>query len=515
MSAHGRLRAPAGLSFVLVLLFGAEVFAQESTIVQKRSIDRTLQEYLFFGAQLGVRHRNIVYAEDAAPGPGARNELRVYVNGTAQSGVGGPLSAYVGLGFVGRSAADLFGDPIADPYDDFLLRRNLRVFGAYGEWAHRDENRREQYVIRAGRLSDYDARARLLTYDGLFARLSLGDHVGLTLFGGRRAVLDGDLPDERTDVLAQLAAGGDLRLLFGDLRARLGYRLEEIHRAILSLSLLPELFSLTLGGEVLLGGKSAAELDPTTSDAGLAAIIYLNGDVRSASGATGLIGWLEVQLGTDPRPFGRGGLAPSQLEIDAASRTPLSASRLDRLFLGQRQPHFLGELTFEHWLVETVAISAGAFGRIPLEREKVRSLQPATIEGWLGPELLLASGIRAALQVRYALEDPGAPGRIFTFVGDGVRRYGSLRLFGEVPIPLGERWALSVRPEGEGFFFSTEGPLSRTANQLGFAAGAVAAVKAGQGFSIAGRYGVVALPEFGADRVEAIHEVEVWVGGAY
>lgn len=499
----------------VLLLASAEGLAQEPEIVKRRSIDRTLREYLFFGAQLGARHRNIVYAEDAAPGPGSRNELRVYVNGTAQTGMNGPLSAYVGLGFVGRTAADVFGDPIADPYDDFDLRRNLRVFGAYGEWAHRDEDRRKQYVIRAGRLSDYDARSRLLTYDGLFARLSLGDHVGLSLFGGRRAILDGALPDDRTDVLAQLAAGADLKLLFGDFRGRLGYRLEEIHRAILSVSLAPDLFSLTLGGEVLLGGGASASLLSSGDGSDLAGVLYLSGDVRSAGGATGLAGWLEVQLGTDPRPFGRGGVGPSQQEITAAARTPLSAARLDRLFFGQRQPHFLGELTFEHWLVETVAISAGAYGRIPLSKEDVRSLQPATVEGWLGPEILLPSGIRAALQARYGLEDPGEPGRIFSFSGDGVRRYGSLRLFGEAPIPIGERWALSVRPEAEGFFFSSEGPLSRADDQLGFAAGVLAAVKQGEGFSIAARYGAVALPEFGADGVSLIHEVEVWIGGAY
>jgi hypothetical protein len=496
----------------VVLLVG------QPTIVEKRAVDRSLREYLFLDAQLGLRHRNILYAEDAADGPGARNELRVYVNGQAQSGFEGALAAYVGLGFVGRLTTDIAGDPIADPYDDFTLERNLRVFGAYGEWTHRDEQRRERYAVRAGRLSDWDARANLLVYDGIFGRAAIGDVVAISIFGGRRAILDGELPDDRRDALAQLVAGANVDGTFGDFSARLGYRLEEVHRALASIGWEDDAFGFDLSGELIAGGKEALETDVTVHGAesagSVAGIIRLGGDGRTASGATSISGWIEAQLGRDPRTFGRGGIGPKPAELDATIGIPASAAVLDRLFFGPEQAHFSGELVFAQSIIPELAIDAGVFGRLPLGSDAKRSHQPALIEAWLGPSLHFASGIRTAVEARFAFEDPGDSERIFDARGDGLRRYSSLRLFAEIPIPIGELVLLSIRPEGEGFLYTSEGPTSRAQNQPGIAGDLLVALSI-SAFDLAARYGVSVLPDFGADGVGTIHEIEIWIGGTY
>jgi hypothetical protein len=491
----------------------------QPTLVEKRAVDRSLREYLFLDAQLGLRHRNILYAEDAAPGPGARNELRVYLNGQAQSGVEGALAAYVGLGFVGRLSTDIAGDPIADPYDDFAIERNLRVFGAYGEWTHRDELRRERYAVRVGRLSDFDARANLLVYDGVFGRAAVADVATISVFGGRRAILDGELPDDRSDALAQLVAGANVDGRFGDFSARVGYRLEEVHRALASIGWADEdLLSFDLMGEVIVGGRDALETDARIhgEDVGgsVAGVIRLSGGGRTLSGATSLFGWAEAQLGEDPRTYGRGGIGPTPRQLDATIGIPASAGTLDRLFLGPEQAHFSGELVFEQWIIPELAIDAGLFGRLPLGAEARRSHQPATIEAWLGPSLLLASGIRTAVEARFAFEDPGKSDRVFDARGDGLRRYSALRLFAEIPIELSELLLLSIRPEGEGFLYTTEGPTSRAENQPGFAAGLLLALGL-PSFNVAARYGVSALPDFGGDGIGTIHQIEIWLGGSY
>jgi hypothetical protein len=491
----------------------------QPTLVEKRAVDRSLREYLFLDAQLGLRHRNILYAEDAAPGPGARNELRVYLNGQAQTGVEGSLAAFVGLGFVGRLSTDVAGDPIADPYDDFAIERNLRVFGAYGEWTHRDELRRERYAVRAGRLSDFDARANLLLYDGIFARAAIGDVAAVSIFGGRRAILDGELPDDRSDALAQLVAGANVDGTFGDFSARLGYRLEEVHRALASIGWeSDDLLRFELMGEVVLGGAEALETDARINGEELggsvSGVVRLSGEGRTLSGATSLFGWIEAQLGEDPRTYGRGGIGPTPTQLDATIGIPTSAGTLDRLFLGPEQAHFSGELVFEQWIIAELAIDAGVFGRLPLGAEAKRSHQPATIEAWLGPSLLLAGGIRTAIEARFAFEDPGESERVFDGRGDGLRRYSALRVFAEIPWELSELLLLSIRPEGEGFLYDTEGPTSRTENQPGFSAGLLLALNV-SAFAVAARYGVSALPDFGGDGIGTIHQIEIWIGGSY
>jgi hypothetical protein len=149
----------------------------------------------------------------------------------------------------------------------------------------------------------------------------------------------------------------------------------------------------------------------------VAGVVRLFGEGRTLSGATSLIGWIEAQLGEDPRTYGRGGIGPTPTQLDATIGIPTSAGTLDRLFLGPEQAHFSGELVFEQWILPELAIDAGVFGRLPLGAEAKRSHQPATIEAWVGPTLLLASGIRTAIAARFAFEDPGESERLFAARG--------------------------------------------------------------------------------------------------
>ena len=193
---------------------------------------------------------------------------------------------------------------------------------------------------------------------------------------------------------------------------------------------------------------------------------------------------------------------------------PVSAGTLDRIFFGPAQSHFSGELILEQWIITQLAINAGVYGRLPLSAEDRRSLQPGTIEAWLGPELMMPSGIRTAIEARFALDDPGESGRVLSVRGDGIRRYSSLRLFAEIPIEISDAIILSIRPEAEGFLFTSEGPTSRAENEPGFAAALLLAFQL-YNFNVAVRYDVSALPAFGGDGIGTIHQIEIWLGGAY
>ncbi len=271
--------------------------------------------------------------------------------------------------------------------------------------------------------------------------------------------------------------------------------------------------NLALTGEMLLSGGSIQPAGDERDD-GLAGVVRLDGGARTPSGATAVTGWLEAQVGRDPRTFGRGGLGPSAVELERTIGAPISAGTLDRLFLGPELAHVSGELLFEQWIVSELAVDLGVFGRLPLSAADRRSLRPSTLEVWLGPEMLLAGGLRAALEARLSFEDPGASGRVFARDGDGVRRSSSLRLYAEIPLELSEQVLLSIRPEGEAFLFTTSGPLTRAENERGFAAGLLATLRIA-GFSVAARYDVSALPAFGGDGVATIHEIELWLGGTY
>lgn len=509
----------AGLaSWALVVLSFSPRFAwaqaPSATAVTRSETRRSFAEYLFLGAQLGLRQRAAVYAEAATPGPNGRGELRFFLNGRGTTGPNGPLGAYLGLGVIGRTPVtptDLAGDPLLDPYDNFEVSQNLRLLSAHLEYQHRPEEGPADLVVRAGRLANLDGRAMVLLYDGAALRYSPIPIFGVTVFGGRRASLDRGFADQRGDLEAQLVAGGAVDLALEALHLELAHQYEDLQQTRLSVGWAPSaLLSVGLSAQALYGAPALAE-----GKSGFATVLRLDADYASESGATTGYLVLEGQLGTDPRSYGRGGRAPTLAELQAVRGLAIADAKLDRLFFGAEPGHGHAELALTHWVLPFLGVSGGVFGRSPWSNEDLLSLRPRVLEAWLGPELAFGLGQRVAVELRLALEDPGESARIFTTVGDGPRRQQSVRAFAELPIHFGESVVLALRPEGELYAWSSRGPSSEASGQVGYSAGGLFTLGWGQNLRLTGRYGVANLPDLIADGVSLIHDAEVILEGAY
>jgi hypothetical protein len=486
---------------------------------ERGTLRRTLREYLFLDATFGGRYRRAVYAEDVAPGPEDRGELRVTVNGSWRDATG-PLGAYVGIALAGRVPEHITGadpDPFSDPLDRdrLALGRNIRLFGAHAEYVVKDEDRRERAALRLGRLSDLDDRAQLVIYDGGSGRLALSRSITVGIFGGRRAYLDRGFPNQREDAPIELVGGASFDLRSDAFSSELSYRFEEVHRPALRVGFdVNDSTMIDLEVSALISKAAPSLVAGESDEGGTAMIARTGGDFRSAGLETALAWSFEAQLGTDPRSFGRSGLLRSE-DIAASTQVPFSEARIDRLFLGPEGSNVRGEISFEHWLAKTFGLTGGVFARVPLGSDAQDSLHPQVIELWAGPELSTWDSNRAGLEVRYAIQDPGPVGRLFGRTGDGVRSWGTIRLFGEIGARLNEELRLAVRPEVEVSTRNTEGPLSRTENLYGFAGGALATIASSSGFDAAARYGIESLPTFDNEGVELVHAVELWIGGSY
>ncbi len=502
--------------FGTILGVGASLFvgsgsagAEGTDGAARATLERSVREYLFLNAQLGVEQRLASYADGSPAGPSGRSEGRVHINAQA-SGLG-PFGAYVGAAVLGRlsrtTAADV-GDPLLDPYDDFSARRNLRIFGAYGEYTMVDEDGRTRLVVRAGRLSNLDRDAGLLLCDGASVRLAATKDVDVEAYGGRRATLDRGFADGRDDLTLQLCGGARVAARFGDLSAEAGYRFEGAHRPYAGVEWWTPGLSLGLRGEAILGSDGDESRDP-------AIVIRTDGHFTTSSGSFAATWLVEGQINEDPRVYGRGGLLPRTADVLGAVSLRIDQSPLDRLFFGADLPHLRAYATVEQWLSGIISLQGGLFARIPLSSEDKSSMRPQIIEGWLGPELALARGWRVGTELRIAAEDPGDPGRLFGTVGDGERSRLGVRGWAELPFALNETMTLSVRPEVEGRITSTRGPLSETNDQTGIAAGVVASYVWDRRFRLAARYGIESLPEFFTDGVTTVHGAEVWLEGTY
>lgn len=499
---------------------GGQIWAQD--IDGRQDLRRSLREYLFFNVQLGLRSQTAVYADDSIEGPDGRSELRFHLNGRYLSAPTGGLGAYLGLGVIRRfGTGGALADPFYSPYDDFQVSQNTRLFGAYVQYGLRDEHGRPTLSIKAGRLSDFDPRAQLLMYDGLQAKLAIGSILKVGAFAGRRATLDGDVADQRTGVAAQLVSGLYADVDLDAVHIVVSHRFEEVQQAGLRVQWVPlSNLGLTGSAQLVFGGDEARAADASltglaTSEAGFATVLSFDGDYSTLSGQTGVYLSSQVQLGVDPRVYGRAGRGPGAADIDAALRVPMSESRLDRLFFGPSQPHMLGEFGLEHWFDPKVGLRVGGYARMPLGDAAKRSLQPQVVEGWLGPEFASAGGNRLSLELRLAQEDPGVADRIFASQGDGERRYGALRAFGEVPVRLSSGWAIAFRPEVEVTVWNSEGPLSVAENQLSYFGGLLTSLRAGPNFRAALRYGLGTQPDFSAQGLSLVHDLEFWVSGAF
>jgi len=496
--------------------------AQAQDLESRQELRRNLREYLFFNAQLGFRQQSAVYAEDSTEGPGGRSELRFHLNGRYAGAPDGGLGAYVGLGVVGRFGGNQgIADPLLSPYDEFAAQQNIRIFGAHVQYSLRGEDGGLSMLVQAGRMSDFDERARLLMYDGAHVQLKLGRNWSFGGYGGRRAALDSNFADDRTSIGAQLVSGVYAQGRFSQLTVKVYHRFEEVQQAGLRIAWDPmPTLGMSLGTQMVFGGSGAVDVDRDltgleTSELPFALIVRFDADYASPTGQTALYLVTEAQVGVDPRVFGRAGRGPAEADVDAALRVSMNQARLDRLFLGPGQPHVLAEVGAEHWVAKVFGLRAGGFLRLPLGDAAVRSLQPRIFEGWAGPELATASGDRVAVEVRLASEDPGQGDRIFVAQGDGERMNAVLRTFGEVPLRLSPSWALTLRPEFEATLWDSQGPLSQTSNQLGLYGGMLASLRAGPGFRAALRYGLGTQPTFSAYGVTLIHDVQMWISGAF
>lgn len=482
--------------------------AQGDEASSRSDLRRSLREYLFLNAQLGLAHRRALYAEDSAGGPTSQSQLRVNVSGQANNI--GPLGAYVGLGFIlrpSRDASDV-GDPFADRYDEFEFSRNFRLYGAYAEYTLRDEERRPTLRLRAGRIATLDKSANLLLCDGLQAKVTIARRLSIEAYGGRRATLDAGLADQRTDLPVQLCAGASAEGRFGRLRVDGGYRFEHAHRPTIGVRYLGERLGIGARSELILPSDTRATSDP-------AVVARVDGDFRTSDDRFALTWLVEAQFGDDPRMFGRGSSGPRPEDIQAATRVTVDQGTLDRLFFGSEQPNLRAQLTAEQWITAQLSLQGGAFLRVPFDTEDRQSLRPQIIEGWLGPELSFARGYRGGAEVTFSSEDPGASDRIFSTSGDGVRQRGALRGWAEIPLPLNERMTIAVRPELEVNLVDHRGPLSETDNQFGIAGGGMLTWVWDAAMRVAARYSFESLPEFGADGVDAVHGIELWLEGTY
>lgn len=511
------MRAGLASWALVVLSFSpASAWAQapSATAVARSETRRSFAEYLFLGAQLGLRQRAAVYAEASTPGPSGRGELRFFLNGRGTTGPRGPLGAYLGLGVIGRTpvtATDLAGDPLLDPYDNFAVSQNLRLLSAHLEYQHHPDEGPTDLVVRAGRLANLDGRAMVLLYDGAALRYAPLSFLGVTVFGGRRASLDRGFADQREDLEAQLVAGGAVDLDLDGLRLELTHQYEDLQQSKLSVAWVPSpLLSLGLSAQALYGAAAVVE-----GQSDFATVLRLDADYASEGGATTGYLVLEAQLGTDPRSYGRGGRAPTLAELQSVRGLAIADARLDRLFFGAEPGHGHAELALTHWVLPFFGISGGAFGRSPWSSDDLLSLRPRVLEAWLGPELAFGLGQRLAVELRLALEDPGDSSRIFTTTGDGPRRQQSVRAYAELPLRLGDELVLALRPEGEIYAWSSRGPTSELSGQFGYTAGGLFTLGWGQNLRVTGRYGVANLPDLIADGVSLIHDAEVILEGAY
>ncbi len=484
----------------------------------RATLSRSLRSSAFLGAQVDARYKNAVYAEDAQPGPSSQSTLRASVYG---SGDVGPLGLYLGLGTVARPFSNdpTLGDPFRDPYDDFTFGRNVRLFSAYVEYVGKDEDRRRVWSVRAGRLTDLDRTARLLMFDGARLALNTGP-ARWTAYGGRRAVLDGNFEDGANDALAWLVAGAGLKLDLGAVDLEAAYKLESLHRAIVRGGFAAgELVYLDLSAEARIGGRASVEAYDAAfgvqrDDLGLALVLRHDGSAQNTT-ASVLVDWrLQMQLGRDPVTFGRGGLGPDASDVQAAMGVPLSSALLDRLFLGPQTAHVLAEAEARWWPVTAVVVAVGGFTRQPLSAADKTSMRPAIVEVYGGPEFRVTEQIRVGTEARFAVEDPGEPGRVFASTGSGERQSGAVRLYAEVPLSLGA-WRVALRPEGEASTFRTRGPLSVTNNQNAYFGGVAALVSYHSDFWALLRYGAGTIPSFFADGVRFANDLQLTVGGRY
>ena len=490
-----RIGAQAGAVFIL-LSWVPDVGAQEASA--RASTRRSAAQHLHLAGALGFDHRSAVTNRE---GIGGSSELRARLHASIDqlAGFGLYLSGGVVTRFRGESLAE---DPFADPYDELDTSRSLRINGAQVSYTLRNEDRVSRLAIRAGRIARLDDDAQLLIIDGLELEARPWRTVRLAVWGGRRALLDGNIWDNRDDALAQIAAGAKVSLDLSPVELEVAHRMEDVQRPSLGVSWAhKDILWLRLRGALL-----AAE------DQDVAGTLRVEGDLRFD--ATAVLWDLSVQLGDDPRGFGRVGARPRPDEITAALGVPIPASTLDRIALGAAPPHVAGHVELEQWVHRLAVLHVGAYGRQPLSSDRTTGLRPAIGEVWGGAELVLPM-FRLAAELRQSFEDPGEGASALSAAGDGVLRRTAVTAHGELNFAATDDVDIGLRPYFEVSVIDLEGPFVVATDQTGYAGAVTAFVKWGGGVSVLARYGFEQLPTLDAIMIDAVHRGEVALRGRY
>jgi len=485
------------LSALVLILSTQAANAQNQS--ERQNLQRSLSEYLFLNAQLGFSHREAILSGDDLLGSNTSDEFRVRVSGAAEKL--GPFGAYLGMSLVAKPVAvetSLF----MDPYDNFDASRNLRLHSAHLEYTHKDLDRREMLRLRAGRFAQLDHGGQLLICDGVTGRYIANQKLVVSAFGGVRARLDDVRDFDARSTEQQLCSGASIDWRRRAWKITASYLYEQVHRPQVRASYLLKNLGLNLSAELL-----AANTE-TDASQGPSLIVRFDGDWIGVGDRLNTRWMVVGQSGADPRPYGR---------ADFSTMTQLGGNlqNLDRLYLGNSQPHVRGHVDAQYWLFSYLAVQAGMFGRAQLNTDDQRSLRPKLIEVWAGPELSTAQGWRLGIEGDFSMENSGPEEGVFAATGDAVSRRSGIRAYAELPWALNEDMRLALRPSFLASWSDTDTPLIRTENQARYAFGGVTTWVWDRTLRLAAQYDAEILPEFGANGVHVVHRAELWLEGTY
>lgn len=465
----------------------------------RQELQRALSEYLFLSAQMGFSHREAIESTEEKFGTRNGDEFSVRISASAQEL--GPLGAYFGMGLRLRPASSGMS-PFVDPYDDFDLRRNLRLNGAYLEYNHKDLDHRERFRIRAGRLAQLDHGAQLLICDGVSGRFLLKQSLQVSAYGGIRARLDDLHRFSERPRRQQLCSGAGIDWVRAAWKISARYLYEQLHRPQVRASYFEAMLGINIAAELLVADS------PSRSAGPLSLLVRFDGDWASTDERLNLR-WLFVgQSGDDPRSYGRADFA-------VLSQAGANQAAFERLYLGNSKAHVRGHFDLQYWLLPQVALRAGAFGRAPLRNDDRQSLRPQVMQAWLGPELSTASGWRLGLEGEVGRENAGTDSDIFALGGEAVSRQTGLRVYGELPWTLSEEMRIALSPSFLASWSDLENALTRSENQARYAFGGVLAWTWDRHLRLAAHYDAEILPQFGSGGIHLVHRAELWLQGSY
>ena len=485
----------------LTVLILAPQITQAQTVNTNSQLNRALSEYMFFSARLGAAHRQALFFDENIPSPNSSDEFRLRVSGAMENM--GKIGGYFGLSVVQRpllESADNTASPFADPYDRFSANRNLRLHSAHLEYRVKDEERRENFRFRAGRIATLDNNGQLLLCDGISFRLAPSQSLAISASGGIRGRLDDERSYRDRNLPQQVCAGSEIRWRRDDWYISASYRYEQVHRNRLSGGYFDENWNAQLGFELMDYEDSEQESNNPV------VIVDLDGGFLSDDQRWASDWYVYAQLGVDPRSFGR-----ADFTLNAQVPGSLSANRL---YFGAADPHVRARLDNHFWIASSFALQGGGFARFILNSEDQDSMRPQLLEAWFGPEFMQSRGYRAGVELQVSTEEAGESS-IFLNTGDQVDRRIGWQAYGEIPLTPTDSLAIALRPHVRATWINTQSILSDADNQLRISGGLLSTFVWQKRGKIAVHYEVENLPEFGSDGTRSVHRAELWIEGTY